>query len=321
MPNRCYAVAGDSGGQIDALRPPQPYNLKSFCRHLDDAKVCWRWYSHDYVPMLWLIDPEYGALRRDDPGLLRPQGRLRAPQLPRTRRRRRPSRRLLDRPELHRPDLRPGRLERRPPTLRPARRPEAGARAVRRGRAEPGLGEDAARDHLRRTRRLLRPRPAARQPRTTRRTLRQLGPRVPAIVDLTLGRQSARSRRRSSITPRSSRRSSPASAANPTAPSPTWAPASAPPNTSAALLARSRGRTATPRAQYQALIDQTQNWGEKLATHADPADRRRDPRRAAAPDRLPGRVPRSPPHHPRRAGLLEKTLSAEPERSEQEDNQ
>ena len=60
MPNRCYAVAGNSGGQIDAPRPPQPYNLKSFCRNLDAAKVSWRWYSHDYVPMLWLIDPAYG---------------------------------------------------------------------------------------------------------------------------------------------------------------------------------------------------------------------------------------------------------------------
>ena len=38
MPNRCYAVAGSSGGHIDALRPPRPYNLKSFCRHLDDAE-------------------------------------------------------------------------------------------------------------------------------------------------------------------------------------------------------------------------------------------------------------------------------------------
>jgi phospholipase C len=61
MPNRCYAVAGTSGGRIDAIRPPQPYNLKSFCRHLDDAHVSWRWYSHDYVPMLWLIDTEYGV--------------------------------------------------------------------------------------------------------------------------------------------------------------------------------------------------------------------------------------------------------------------
>ncbi len=61
MPNRCYAVAGTSGGRIDAIRPPQPYNLKSFCRHLDDANVSWRWYSHDYVPMLWLIDTDYGV--------------------------------------------------------------------------------------------------------------------------------------------------------------------------------------------------------------------------------------------------------------------
>lgn len=60
MPNRCYAVAGTSGGRIDALRPPRPYNLASFCRHLDSANVEWRWYSHDYVPMLWLIDPLYG---------------------------------------------------------------------------------------------------------------------------------------------------------------------------------------------------------------------------------------------------------------------
>jgi phospholipase C len=60
MPNRCYAVAGTSGGHIDALRPPRPYNLASFCRHLDDANVEWRWYSHDYVPMLWLIDSLYG---------------------------------------------------------------------------------------------------------------------------------------------------------------------------------------------------------------------------------------------------------------------
>ena len=60
MPNRCYAVAGTSGGTRDNLRPPRPYGLASFCRHLDTAKVAWRWYSHDYVPMLWLIDPLYG---------------------------------------------------------------------------------------------------------------------------------------------------------------------------------------------------------------------------------------------------------------------
>src|SRR5882672_7226285 len=67
MPNRCYAVAGNSGGQIDALRPPQPYNLKSFCCHLDKTGTSWRWYSHDYVPMLWLIDPEYGLSEESIP--------------------------------------------------------------------------------------------------------------------------------------------------------------------------------------------------------------------------------------------------------------
>jgi phospholipase C len=60
MPNRCYAVAGTSAGTRDNLHPPRPYGLASFCRHLDAANVQWRWYSHDYVPMLWLIDPKYG---------------------------------------------------------------------------------------------------------------------------------------------------------------------------------------------------------------------------------------------------------------------
>jgi len=62
MPNRCYATAGTSNGHRDNLNPTQPWNLASFVRHLDNAKpaVTWRWYSHDYVPMLWIIDPEYG---------------------------------------------------------------------------------------------------------------------------------------------------------------------------------------------------------------------------------------------------------------------
>jgi phospholipase C len=60
MPNRCYAAAGTSDGHRDNLKPPRPWNLASFIRHLDAAKVQWRWYSHDYVPSLWLIDPAYG---------------------------------------------------------------------------------------------------------------------------------------------------------------------------------------------------------------------------------------------------------------------
>jgi phospholipase C len=58
MPNRCYAVAGNSKGTRDNLKPSQPYDLPSFVRHLKDEQ--WRWYSHDYVPIIWLIDPEYG---------------------------------------------------------------------------------------------------------------------------------------------------------------------------------------------------------------------------------------------------------------------
>jgi phospholipase C len=60
MPNRCYAAAGTSAGHRDNLKPSRPWNLASFVRHLDAANVQWRWYSHDYVPTLWIIDPLYG---------------------------------------------------------------------------------------------------------------------------------------------------------------------------------------------------------------------------------------------------------------------
>jgi phospholipase C len=60
MPNRCYAAAGTSAGHRDNLKPSRPWNLASFVRHLDAARVSWRWYSHDYVPTLWIIDPAYG---------------------------------------------------------------------------------------------------------------------------------------------------------------------------------------------------------------------------------------------------------------------
>jgi phospholipase C len=58
MPNRCYAVAGRAQGSRDNIRPPI-YHLNSFVRHLDRAAVSWRWYAHDEVPMLWMIDPLY----------------------------------------------------------------------------------------------------------------------------------------------------------------------------------------------------------------------------------------------------------------------
>jgi phospholipase C len=58
MPNRCYAVAGRAQGSRDNIDPPI-YHLQAFVRHLDRAGVSWRWYSHDDVPILWLIDPLY----------------------------------------------------------------------------------------------------------------------------------------------------------------------------------------------------------------------------------------------------------------------
>ena len=60
MPNRCYAAAGTSNGHRDNLKPTRPWNLASFVRHLDAANVQWRWYSHDNVPTLWIIDLQYG---------------------------------------------------------------------------------------------------------------------------------------------------------------------------------------------------------------------------------------------------------------------
>jgi phospholipase C len=58
LPNRCYAAAGTSNGERDSRKPPRPYELASFVRHLEPDQ--WRWYSHDYVPMIWLIDPVIG---------------------------------------------------------------------------------------------------------------------------------------------------------------------------------------------------------------------------------------------------------------------
>ena len=65
MPNRCYAAAGTSNGTRDNLKPPRPYNLPTFVRHLKPDQ--WRWYSHDYVPIIWLIDPEYGLSEESVP--------------------------------------------------------------------------------------------------------------------------------------------------------------------------------------------------------------------------------------------------------------
>jgi phospholipase C len=65
MPNRCYAAAGTSGGLRNNIKPSRPYNLASFVRHLKPEQ--WRWYSHDYVPTIWLIDPQVGLSLQNVP--------------------------------------------------------------------------------------------------------------------------------------------------------------------------------------------------------------------------------------------------------------
>jgi phospholipase C len=57
-PNRLYAVCGKAAGSKDNKRQPL-YALPSFVRHLDRAKVSWRWYAHEYVATLRMIDDKY----------------------------------------------------------------------------------------------------------------------------------------------------------------------------------------------------------------------------------------------------------------------
>jgi phospholipase C len=56
-PNRLYAVAGQAAGSKDGKKLPL-YDLPAFIRHLQRAKVSWRWYAHD-ISTLRLIDAKY----------------------------------------------------------------------------------------------------------------------------------------------------------------------------------------------------------------------------------------------------------------------
>jgi len=56
-PNRLYAVAGRCDGLKENLTPPI-YNIPSFPRKLDEARVSWKWYSHD-ITTLRLTDDNY----------------------------------------------------------------------------------------------------------------------------------------------------------------------------------------------------------------------------------------------------------------------
>jgi phospholipase C len=57
-PNRLYAVCGKAAGSKDNRSQPL-YAVPSFIRHLDRAKVSWRWYAHEYVATLRLTDDRY----------------------------------------------------------------------------------------------------------------------------------------------------------------------------------------------------------------------------------------------------------------------
>jgi phospholipase C len=57
-PNRLYAVCGRAAGSKDNRARPL-YALPSFVRHLERAKVFWRWYAHEYVATLRLSDDRY----------------------------------------------------------------------------------------------------------------------------------------------------------------------------------------------------------------------------------------------------------------------
>jgi phospholipase C len=57
-PNRLYAVTGKAAGSKDNKKPPI-YDLPSFPRHLDTARVSWRWYAHEEFGTLRVTDGRY----------------------------------------------------------------------------------------------------------------------------------------------------------------------------------------------------------------------------------------------------------------------
>jgi phospholipase C len=57
-PNRLYAAAGRAAGSKDNKRNPL-YDVPSFVRQLDAAKKSWRWYAHEHVGTLRIVDSKY----------------------------------------------------------------------------------------------------------------------------------------------------------------------------------------------------------------------------------------------------------------------
>ena len=154
--------------------------------------------------------------------LLRPPQHPRAAQLHGRREGREAAGRLVDRPELRRRLVRrAGGIERRPSALGHQGRPGARAEDVHGARQQPELEEDDARGHLRRARRVLRPRAPAGRARRPARVPDVRRPRA-RVRRLAVHASARASRTPSTTTRRSSRRSCSASARR-TARSRTWA--------------------------------------------------------------------------------------------------
>ena len=163
-PNRLYALCGQAAGSKDPKKVPV-YDVPSFVRHLESNKVSWRWYTHD-VGTLRFTDSKFrvGYLDKfayfDRRSILAPRNFMDDAEG------REAAGRLVDRPELRRRLVRrAGGIERRPSAVGHQGRPGARAEDVHGARQQPELEEDDARGHLRRARRVLRPRAAARRAR------------------------------------------------------------------------------------------------------------------------------------------------------------
>ena len=168
-PNRLYAVTGQAAGRRDDISPPI-YSLPSFMRYLDEHQVDWRWYSFDPAT-LRAVDPAYRLSNHDHFAFVDARKLTTAERAVGELDRGGPRSwttwptagcpGLLDRSAVQgSARARPG-LQRRPSAVRRVRRPGPGPHDLPRAEREPEPGQDAAHRHLRRARRLLRPRRAA----------------------------------------------------------------------------------------------------------------------------------------------------------------
>ena len=251
-PNRLYALCGQAAGSKDPKKVPI-YDVPSFVRHLETSKVSWRWYTHD-VGTLRFTDSKFrvGYLDKfayfDRRSLLAPRnfmddakdGKL-------------PAVSWIDPNFVDVSFIGPAGIERRPSALGHQGGPGARAEDVHGARQQPELEEDDARRHLRRARRVLRPRAAARRARRPARVpdVRRARARVRRLAVHAARRAS---RTPSTTTRRSSRRSCSASARR-TARSRTWAHGSTNANHLGDLLTLSQPRPPTPTEAYRDAVD------------------------------------------------------------------